>query len=131
MTPTLLSLFEGNWTTEGIEVRWQFGLPGSFLGAQLERSNRVSGPWTPVDGTRRDVTETAILLDRGVEPGQDYYYRLIATRRDGVVMTFGPLEVTAGLVVNLFALLAVAPSPTREVTRIDFTVAREARVRLS
>jgi hypothetical protein len=43
-TPTLLSLFEGSWTTEGIELRWQLGVPGSFLGTKLERSNGPDGP---------------------------------------------------------------------------------------
>ena len=131
MTSTLLSLFEGSWTTEGIELRWQFGVPGSFIGAALERSSGVSGPWTPVSGERRDVSETAVLLDRSVESDRAYYYRLAAMRPDGSVIIFGPLVVTAGGSLNQFALLAVAPSPTRDVARIDFAVAREARVRLS
>ena len=46
-----------------------------------------------------------------------------------VLMTFGPLVVSAGPSQNRFALLAVAPSPTNDVARIDFAVAREARVR--
>jgi hypothetical protein len=114
VTPTLLSLFDGIRTSEGIELRWQFGVPAGFLGAQVERSNSASGPWSPVIGERRDMSETAILLDRGVEADRAYYYRLVATRRDGNAMTFGPLEVTATLTMNRFALLA-----------------REARVRLS
>jgi hypothetical protein len=38
-TPTLLSMFDGSWVTEGIELRWQFGEPASFRGAELERSS--------------------------------------------------------------------------------------------
>jgi hypothetical protein len=131
MTPTLLSLFDGSWTTEGIELRWQFGVPGSFIGAALERSSGASGPWNRVSGERRDVSETAVLLDRSVESDRAYYYRLAAMRPDGSVIIFGPLVVTAGGSLNQYALLAVAPSPTRDVARIDFAVAREARVRLS
>jgi hypothetical protein len=131
VTPTLLSLFEASWTTEGIELRWQFGVSGRFLGAKLERSNSAGGPWDPVSGERRAVSETAILLDRGVESGRAYYYRLVTTQRDGSVTIFGSLVVTTGGSLNQLALLAVAPSPTRDVARIDFSVAREARVRLS
>jgi hypothetical protein len=46
-------------------------------------------------------------------------------------MTFGPLSVTAGASIGESALAPVRPNPTRGATMIDFTVAREARVRLS
>jgi hypothetical protein len=131
VTATLLSNFEGGWTTEGIEVRWKFGEPGSFSGAELDRCNDASGPWSHVIGERRDLGETAVLLDRSVEPDQAYYYRLVVTQRDGSVMIFGPLVVTAGGSLNRFELVAVAPNPTQGVARIDFKVAHEARVRLS
>ena len=129
-TAALLSLFQGSWTSAGVELRWQFGVPGSFIAAELERSDAAAGPWAAVNGERHDEGETAILLDRSVESRRSYYYRLAVTRRGGGVTTFGPLVVTAGETVSKFALLLVAPSPSRGVVRIEFTVGRETRVRL-
>jgi len=130
-TPTLLSLFEGSWSTEGIRLRWQFGTTASFHGAELERGSSANGPWTRISSERRVSGETTIFLDHTAEAGRTYYYCLLATRRDGSVMTFGPLVVKAGQGLDGFELAAVAPSPTKDQARIDFTVAREAHVRLS
>jgi len=131
LTPTLLNLFEATWRTEGIQLRWQFGAPGIFLESELERGGRASGPWTRVGSERLASSEAVIFVDQSIEAGQTYCYRLVATRRDGSTMTFGPLVVRAGQAHDGFELLSVAPSPTRDQARIDFTVAREAHVRLS
>ena len=45
-------------------------------------------------------------------------------------MIFGPLAVSAGS-QNQLSTLTIAPSPTRDIARIDFAMTREAHVRLS
>src|SRR4029079_4175856 len=110
-TATQLSLFEGMWTREGIELRWQFTEPRNFISSHLERSD--AGTWSVVQSERHSEGEYAIFLDRGVEPGRAYYYRLVATQQDGSLTIFGPLVVTVSGSLNQIELLSVAPSPTR------------------
>ena len=82
-------------------------------------------------GEVRNEGETTVLLDSAVEPGRTYHYRLVATRRDGSVITFEPIAVTAGVAVSRFELVSVQPSPCRGEAGITFAVAHEAHVRLS
>ncbi len=112
-------------------MRWQFGLAGYFVGAQLERSESGTGPWSVVNEERRVEAETTVLVDRRIEAGRTYYYRLVATRGDGGVVTFGSLSVLAGPAVGAFTLGPVAPSPSRGMVQVEFEVPREATVRLS
>jgi hypothetical protein len=130
-TPALLSLFSGNWTSSGVELRWRFGAPGGFAATAIERAEAAQGPWRAVKGERRDDGETSIFVDPGAEAGRTYYYRLVATRADGGTMTFGPLAVTAGVGASEFGLMAVAPDPAPDRVRFEFVVAREALVRLT
>ena len=130
-TPTLLSMFQANWTGEGIELRWQFAEPERFTGSALERAEALQGPWSAVNAERRELAGTIVLYDRGVEPGATYYYRLLATSRDGGTLTFGPIEAIAGESPREFALHTLAPNPSRGAVQVGFSVAREARVRLT
>jgi hypothetical protein len=129
-TPVLLSLFEGNWASEGIELRWRFASPEDDRSAAVERSPGAGGPWTRVTGQRRMVGEATTLLDRGADPRQAHQYRLVVPGADGD-LTFGPVVVTAAPATSAFGLVAVTPNPTRGVAHIDFAVARAERVRLS
>ena len=58
-------------------------------------------------------------------------YRLSATAPGGAVTRFGPVPASAGGEVVAFALAPVTPNPSRGAARIDYAVAREARVRLT
>jgi hypothetical protein len=130
-TAVLLSFFQASWAGAGIELRWAFGVPGSVAAVQLQRSEAAAGPWSDVNGERRDEGEAVILLDRDVEAGREYFYRMSATMSDGSVSTFGPFAVAASSAVDRFGLLGVSPSLSYGVARIAFEVGREARVRLS
>ena len=128
-SPTLLSLFEATWIGEGVELRLEFGEPDRITGWRLERADAAGGPWTPVAAARRDLAATIVLLDRGVEPGRTYRYRLIVYHLDGSTLTFGPLIVTAA--VRAFALESLVPNPSTGPVEVEFTVTREAHVRLT
>ncbi|HEY6866139.1 MAG TPA: T9SS type A sorting domain-containing protein, partial [Candidatus Eisenbacteria bacterium] len=131
VTPTLLSFFQGAWSSRGIELRWRFGDGTGFVATTLERSSSPEGPWSDVEGERRVEGMVVTVLDANVEPGRTYYYRLRATKAGGKATTFGPFAVTAGGVAEDFALLPITPNPSRSAARLEFTVPRTARVRLS
>ena len=130
-SPILLSLFEAAWTGEGIEVRWRFPDPGQIAASVLERAASALAPWTAVTAERRETDGTVVVLDRVVERGRAYRYRLVATHRDGSTLRAGPLEATAGDPVRAFALQSLAPNPSPGPVEVGFAVAREARVRLT
>ena len=130
-TPTLLSLFRAQPVSGGLELRWQLGDRGRAAEVRLDRAETASGPWARAEVERRDEGSLAVALDRGVTPGLTYYYRLVATMPDGEVIIFGPLSATAGTSLVAFELARIAPNPSLGPTWVEFTVPREARVRLS
>jgi hypothetical protein len=80
---------------------------------------------------RHEEGGVTVALDRSVEAGRTYYYRLVVRTMGSDLLTFGPVAGIAGAGAAEFALWWVAPNPTRGLTHIGFTVAREAWVRLS
>ena len=129
-TPTLLSEFAANPVEAGIELRWRFGQPEQFGPATVERALGAGGPWAVAAVERRTEEGTSIALDRNVEGGRSYWYRITATSGTAPY-TFGPIEATAGEVIREFALSRPVPNPTASSMRVEYAVPREARVDLS
>lgn len=115
----------------GFQIRWQFGAGADLLTATPERSEAADGPWSAVAGDRRDQGTATVAIDDEVEAGRTYYDRLVVTLVGGHTMTFGPLAATAGPASNGFELVSVAPNPSRGAVSVEFTVPREAMVKLT
>jgi len=130
-TPTLLVMLAADAVRDGIELRWQFSASSRFTSVVVERAEVPSGAWMVVEAALREEGGATIALDRAVEPGHSYQYRLVATANDGTKITFGPVPATAGSPVAEFALSAITPNPTRDLARIDYALPRAAPVRLS
>jgi hypothetical protein len=130
-TPTILQLLAADAVTGGIELRWRFGDGLRFSTIVVERADAGAEAWRVIDAALSESGGLTIALDRGVEAGRSYQYRLQATTADGARMTFGPVQATAGLSAAEFALGAITPNPAHDVARIDYSLAREAHVRLS
>ena len=130
-TPTLLELLAADAVAGGIELRWRFTDPSRFSAVSVERAADPAGAWQVVDAALSESGGLVVALDRSVEAGRSYQYRLQATAIDGAKTTFGPVQATAGIPVTEFALSAIAPNPTHDLARIEYAVAREAHVRLS
>jgi hypothetical protein len=128
---TLLSMFDAESSNEGLMLRWRFSDPGAFSDVGLERGTTTDGPWTRIDAERRIESGATVVLDRSVEPGQTFYYRLVATQLDGRLLTFGPITATRGGSTLGFALARISPNPSLGPTLIEFALPREAPVRLS
>lgn len=130
-TATLLSLFQAEPKSGAIELRWRFADPGAFVEVRVERSLHPAGPWTAVNAEIRDAAGVTTAIDRGVEAGRSYWYKLVARPAQGSPMEFGPLAATAGNAPGRFELSAASPNPSPGNTRIGFAVARESNIRLS
>ncbi len=126
---TLLTLFLSAAVADGIEIRWQWVSPGLFDQVSLERADASEGPWIPIDAEIREEGGTTVALDRAVEDGRTYYYRLVGTA-DHRTTTFGPLAATAGAPITRFALERIVPNPAPGSARIDYAVPTGSDVRV-
>ena len=77
------------------------------------------------------VNGVSTVVDRSAAPGHTYLYRVVAQLSSGQQLAFEPIEGTAGAAVTEFAVTKIAPNPTQGSARVDYTVARETRVRLT
>jgi ELWxxDGT repeat protein len=127
-TATLLSLFEARSVGQGIEVRWRFASEPAGASVELQRSEATVGPWGTPASEIRDEAGVTVAFDRDVAPGRTYFYRLVVGAGE---LTFGPRSATVGSVSTGFSLSEASPNPTSGVMSIGFTVAREARIRLT
>jgi hypothetical protein len=128
---TVIARFEAVAADEGITVRWQLVTPGLFAGVSLERSDLIAGPWLALDAARRSEGSLTVALDLSAASGRTYWYRLVASARNGTKTIFGPVSATAGLSAGVSGLASVSPNPAAGPLRVEFTVARPAPVRLS
>lgn len=127
-TPTLVAMFAAETVAEGIVLRWRFGSE-SIGQAWVERADRLSGPWERPVLEELEEGGTYAALDRGVEPGRTYHYRLMAD--DGRrVVTLGEITATAGARYPQPELTQVGPVPSGGQTAIGFVLARDCHVRL-
>jgi hypothetical protein len=129
-TPTMLSRFVAEPVEEGIELRWQFSTSADFLSSWAERARDEASTWSKVDGPSRTEADFEAVVDRGVEPGRTYRYRLAAERSGGGIEYFGPIEATArGAGTELS--LAVSPIPASGSARVEFVLPRETSITLT
>lgn len=130
-TPTLLSLFQATPVDGGVELRWILHEPSQYVQVVLERAAQTHGPWFAVLDPARSEGGTSVVLDAHVEPNQTYFYRLVAWKNDGTILTFGPFEVVTNERIANLTLRPGAPNPTNGQTRIEFTIPYATGVQLS
>lgn len=128
---TLLTRFDAAWTAGGVTVRWEFGPGVDLTNASLERATNDQGPWFRVAGAPSQANGVTQLTDPGAPTDAAPLYRLVVTRQDGSLATFGPVTTTGTPPTLDFALRAIGPNPGRGATRIAYTVPRETRVRIT
>jgi subtilisin family serine protease len=129
-TAVLLASFESAAVEAGIELRWSFGQPDAFPAASLERAGAPAGDFRVIAAERRQEGGAEVALDRDVELGRRYWYRLAATGRDGTVTRFGPIEATAGERRASLQLARVSPNPSAGRTTIEYVLPAAADVSL-
>jgi subtilisin family serine protease len=123
-----VSLFRAEPVEEGVRLTWEFADPSVFTRIALERATAATGPWSEVDAEFSLEGSATVALDRTVEAGHTYYYRLATTYRDGRTAAFGPLSATAGRPITEFALALMSRNPTDHQAVIEFTVPRKSDV---
>ncbi|HKQ59304.1 MAG TPA: zinc-dependent metalloprotease family protein [Candidatus Eisenbacteria bacterium] len=129
-TPTLLSLLESETRADGILIRWRLADPGSYERVVVERSEPSASSWIEPAGERREEPDASVFIDRSIQPGRSYLYRLEATAWDGTSMRFGPIAAQGTPLAEGFGITRVAPTPAPGALRIEYATPRAAHVRL-
>lgn len=124
----VVSQFRAEPVTEGVRLVWEFADASMFTRVSLERAGAATGPWSEVDAQFMLEGSATTALDRSVQAGQTYFYRLATIDRDGRGATFGPLTATAGRPILEYALDGISPNPTEGPAVIDYSVPRASDV---
>jgi hypothetical protein len=139
--PVELASFAAEPVPGAIRLTWRTAREWDHLGFLVERGLAMSGDFKRLTSTLIQPPGPYTFMDRQVEPGATYYYRLVAVDRSGRHELHGPWDATAGPGVFptepplAYHLAASHPNPfsidTRE-TKITFSLANpgHARVRL-
>jgi uncharacterized repeat protein (TIGR02543 family) len=129
-TATLVSRFVANLSQEGIELRWHLGAPELVMTLNLERATTGAGPWHIVTAEPRQELGVSIVMDRDIESGLEYWYRLRLTMHDGATFTSEPIS-TKYEWIQRSDITAVAPNPSFGSSQVHFEIAHTGHVRLT
>ena len=114
-----------------VVVTWQTALEVSHAGFHVYRSASLSGPWARLDDELVTGRHEYQWIDRTVRPGSTYYYRIGAVDVAGTEVLYGPVMATTPGAIRVSELLASAPNPFFDRTKVRFSLPREARATLS
>ncbi|HKQ58855.1 MAG TPA: T9SS type A sorting domain-containing protein, partial [Candidatus Eisenbacteria bacterium] len=130
-TATVVATFRAAPLDEGVRVEWQINDTGLIQASEVERSLGATGTFETLVTPVTEENGVTVLIDRGVQPGQTYVYRLVGTTRDGQRVMMGTVEATAGIPIREFAIEHVGPNPTPGRLQIGFAIPRLAQIQLS
>src|SRR5262249_13249050 len=131
VTPTRVTQFATTPRADGIELSWFVGEPSRVSSVAIERSEYVAGPWEAIAPERIQERPLTRVLDRRVEAGHRYFYRLTIGFVDGAAATYGPVSAMADSRNDEFAITSVEPNPSSKRVTIDYSVTRDTWVKLS
>lgn len=114
-----------------IELRWTLRSPELASGVLVQRARAENGPWTTSSLPSRMEQGTTIAVDRTVEPGGTYFYRLRVERLDGSEIFYGPVAARTEELVTASAITRISPNPASEHAQVVFAMVRAGRVRFS
>lgn len=124
----VVSQFRAEPVEDGVRLVWEFADPSQFPRVVVERAGASTGPWSAVDAGISLEGSATVALDRSVEAGRTYFYRLATTDRNGATAVFGPLSATAGRPILEFVLEGISPNPTGHQAVIEYSVPRASDV---
>jgi hypothetical protein len=131
ITATELSLFTAEPAGEALKLRWQFGDASDIASVNLERADRVTGPYEIVAADVHTEGGVTVALDRGVGAGRSYFYRLVVQTKTGERLTFGPVNGTMADANGKFSISRLTPNPSQGPIQLEFSVPRESHVKVS
>jgi subtilisin family serine protease len=130
-TGVVAAQFRAEPVNDGIRLVWEFPDPSVFSRVAVERAGASIGPWGAVTPEMSLEGTATVALDRSVEAGHTYFYRLSTLDHNGTAATYGPLSATAGRPIVAYDLEGISPNPTRGQAVIEYSVPRASDVSLA
>jgi len=126
-----LSSFEASPRKNAIELVWRTAAESNNLGFNVLRSMNKSGPFRQINQLLIQPTSTASysFVDKDVQAGMTYYYKLQDVERNGAISEHGPVSAQVALPTEL-ALAQNYPNPFNPATTISFELPAPQNVRL-
>lgn len=133
LIPVELSSFTASAQNGAVELSWTTQTESDNLGFRLYRSEGESGQWQmitqeiiPGAGNSESVNNYS-FVDRTVEQGKTYYYRLADVSITGSERMHKPVKVTVGL-PDAYVLEQNYPNPFNPETQISFSIKEAGHV---
>jgi len=131
-TPVKLSAFHAALQGSGVQLSWKTEMEWDNLGFAIERSEDGLS-WVEIKFIETVTTATRgndyRYLDRNVQMGREYQYRLKQVGRDGKIEYFGPVKATTRQ-PDTFGLLNAYPNPFNQSTWIRYQLPVDSRMKL-
>jgi hypothetical protein len=122
---------------QGVVVEWRVESETNCAGFHVLRSNAVDGAYQQVTaatdmipgrGNASDAKDYR-YIDRNVETGKLYWYKIVELSTDGKQKMFGPISVTAvSPVPTDFGFSQCYPNPFNPETTMDYRIAENGYV---
>ncbi len=130
-TSVTLSSFEAVSRKNAVELQWRTASESNNLGFNVLRSMNKNGPFRQINQTLIAPAPTASYsyVDKDVQAGMTYYYKLQDVERNGATTEHGPVSAQVALPTEL-ALAQNYPNPFNPATTISFELPTPQNVRL-
>ena len=129
--PVRVSDFTVTAAADRVELGWQLAdTDGELAAVEVERADAEAGPYAELDGASLAPQARMQFADTAVDPGRDYWYRLVLVAHDGSRSVAGPVLAHTGALRT--ALQAAFESPGEGDVQMRYAVSRaDAAVQLS
>jgi len=132
--PVELTSFSAVWQDNEVHLRWSTASETENMGFDVYRAEAQEAQFVKVNQAlipgagNATVLHTYTYVDRGVDPGKSYYYKLAEVDYRGRVRFHGPISVASGPVPLVYELQQNYPNPFNPETTIRFQVRSAGRV---
>jgi hypothetical protein len=109
--------------TDVVTIRWTLAAPELIETLDIMRATSSDGPYVALNEFPMEPVSPGVFVDDDVRPGDELWYKLVATMWDGTVDMVGSRPAVANIEGTLGVSLAPPmPNPSRDGATFEFTV---------
>ncbi|MDZ7340454.1 MAG: T9SS type A sorting domain-containing protein [candidate division KSB1 bacterium] len=137
LIPVELTSFSAQGIGGQVELSWTTATETENLGFHLFRSTTMAGEYQRINSDlikgigNSDRSQHYSFIDKTVQPGQTYYYKLADVDYAGNMRFHGPISVTVEAKPSGYSLSQNYPNPFNPETAINFSLKEAGKVTLN